>query len=223
MPIRVLQVLGGLEAGGAESFVMNLYRKIDKRNVQFDFVKHITHKGVFEDEIHQMGGKIYQCPQYTGKNHFAYCKWWDDFFEEHPEYHMIHGHVRSTAAIYLKIAKKHDLVTIAHSHSTSNGSGVSAMVKDLMQLPIRNTADYLFACSDRAGEWLFGKKATKMPNYQMIPNGIDLSRFAFDEKKRFQMRKELFIDETALVLGHVGRMTEPKNHKFLLQLFAKVP
>ena len=67
MPIRVLQVLGGLEAGGAESFVMNLYRKIDKRNVQFDFVKHITHKGVFEDEIHQMGGKIYQCPQYTGK------------------------------------------------------------------------------------------------------------------------------------------------------------
>ena len=95
------------------------------------------------------------------------------------------------------------------------------MVKDLMQLPIRNTADYLFACSDRAGEWLFGKKATKKPNYQMIPNGIDLSRFAFDEKKRFQMRKELFIDETALVLGHVGRMTEPKNHKFLLQLFAK--
>lgn len=221
MPIRVLQVLGGLEAGGAESFVMNLYRKIDKSKVQFDFVKHITHKGVFEDEIHQMGGKVYQCPRYTGKNHFAYCKWWNNFFEEHPEYHVIHGHVRSTAAIYLKIANNHGLVTIAHSHSTSNGSGVSAMVKDLMQLPIRNTADYLFACSDRAGEWLFGKKATKKPNYQMIPNGIDLSRFAFDEKKRFQMRKELFIDETALVLGHVGRMTEPKNHKFLLQLFAK--
>ena len=97
---------------------------------------------------------------------------------------MIHGHVRSTAAIYLKIAKKHDLVTIAHSHSTSNGSGVSAMVKDLMQLPIRNTADYLFACSDRAGEWLFGKKATKMPNYQMIPNGIDLSRFVVSYEKK---------------------------------------
>lgn len=40
-PIRVLQVLGGLEAGGAESFVMNLYRAIDKKKVQFDFVKHI--------------------------------------------------------------------------------------------------------------------------------------------------------------------------------------
>lgn len=107
-PIRVLQVLGGLEAGGAESFVMNLYRAIDKKKVQFDFVKHIEHKGVFEDEITQMGGKIYRCPQYIGKNHFAYCKWWDSFFKEHPEYHMIHGHVRSTASIYLKIAKRMD-------------------------------------------------------------------------------------------------------------------
>ena len=69
-PIRVLQVLGGLEAGGAESFVMNLYRAVDKEKVQFDFVKHIEHKGVFADEIAQMNGKIYRCPQYTGKNHF---------------------------------------------------------------------------------------------------------------------------------------------------------
>ena len=132
-PIRVLQVLGGLEAGGAESFVMNLYRAVDREKVQFDFVKHIEHKGVYEDEITQMGGKIYRCPQYTGKNHFAYCKWWDSFFREHPEYHVIHGHVRSTASIYLKIAKKNGLVTIAHSHSTSNGSGISAIVKDILQ------------------------------------------------------------------------------------------
>lgn len=220
-PIRVLQVLGGLEAGGAESFVMNLYRAIDKKKVQFDFVKHIEHKGVFENEITQMGGKIYRCPQYTGKNHFAYCKWWDDFFTEHPEYHVIHGHVRSTASIYLKIAKKHGLVTIAHSHSTSNGSGISAIVKDMLRLPIRHTADYLFACSDKAGKWLYGEKATEQPNYRMIPNGIDLQRFAFDEEKRRRMRQELGISDNTFVIGHVGRMTTPKNHRFLVELFAE--
>lgn len=220
-PIRVLQVLGGLEAGGAESFVMNLYRAIDKKKVQFDFVKHIEHKGVFEDEIMQMGGRIYRCPQYTGKNHFAYCKWWDSFFKEHPEYHVIHGHVRSTASIYLKIAKKHGLVTIAHSHSTSNGSGISAVIKDMMQLPIRYTADYLFACSDKAGVWLYGKKALTRPNYRMIPNGIDLQRFAFDEEKRRRMRQELGISDNTFVIGHVGRMTTPKNHRFLVELFAE--
>lgn len=220
-PIRVLQVLGGLDAGGAETFVMNLYRAVNKENVQFDFVKHIENKGVFEDEITQMGGKIYRCPKYTGKNHFAYCKWWDSFFKEHAEYHVIHGHVRSTASIYLKIAKKNGLVTIAHSHSTSNGRGISAIVKDMLQLPIRHTADYLFACSDKAGAWLYGEKATKQPNYRMIPNGVDLKRFAFCEEKRQQMHQELGIAKDTFVLGHVGRITVPKNHQFLVELFAE--
>ena len=219
--IRVLQVLGGLEAGGAEAFVMNLYRAVNKEMVQFDFVKHIEHKGVFEDEITKMGGKIYRCPQYNGKNHFVYCKWWGSFFKEHPEYHVIHGHVRSTASIYLKIAKKNGLVTIAHSHSTSNGSGISAIVKDMLQLPIRRTADYLFACSDKAGKWLYGEKATEQPNYRMIPNGVNLKRFAFDGEKRQQMRQELGIAKDTFVLGHIGRITVPKNHQFLVELFAE--
>lgn len=213
--------MGGLEAGGAESFVINLYRAIDKDKVQFDFIKHISSKGVFEDEVTEKGGKIFQCPQYKGKNHFAYCKWWNDFFKNHPEYHVIHGHVRSTAAIYLKIAQKHGLITIAHSHSTSNGKGVSAFIKDVMQLPIRNIADYLFACSNKAGVWLYGKKAITQENYRVIPNGIDLKRFAFDPVKRRKIRESLGIKETTIVLGHVGRLTVPKNHKFLLELFAQ--
>lgn len=168
-----------------------------------------------------MGGRVFVCPKYIGKNHFAYCKWWDDFFTEHPEYHVIHGHVRSTASIYLKIAKKHGLVTIAHSHSTSNGSGISAAVKNIMQLPIRYRADYLFACSDKAGKWLYGEKATMQSNYRMVLNGVDLQRFAFNAEKRIQMRNKLGIDKDTFVLGHVGRITVPKNHKFLVELFAE--
>lgn len=220
-PIRVLHVLGGLKAGGAESFVINLYRTIDKDKVQFDFVKHISSKGVFEDEITEKGGKIFQCPRYTGKNHFAYCKWWNNFFASHPEYRVIHGHVRSTAAIYLKIAKRHGLITIAHSHSTSNGTGVSAFAKNIMQLPIRTIAEYFFACSKKAGVWLYGKRATNKDNFYIIRNGIELSRFAFDQQKRRKMRQNLEIEETTIVLGHVGRFTVPKNHKFLLKLFAQ--
>lgn len=220
-PIRVLHVVSSMGMGGIQAYVMNLYRAINKEKVQFDFVKHIEHKGVFEDEITQMGGKIYRCPQYTGKNHFAYCRWWDSFFKEHPEYHVIHGHVRSTASIYLKIAKKNGLVTIAHSHSTSNGKGLSSGVKNVMQLPIRYQADYLFACSDKAGKWLYGEKATKRPNYRMIPNGVDLKRFVFCEEKRQQMRQELGIAEDTFVIGHIGRITVPKNHQFLVELFAE--
>lgn len=219
-PIHILHVLGGLDAGGAESFVMNLYRSVDRTQVQFDFIKHVSQKGMFEDEILSLGGKIFTCPRYTGKNHFTYCKWWNDFFLNHPEYKIIHGHVRSTSAIYLSIAKKHGLTTIAHSHSTSNGKGLLGLVKTIMQYPTRYIADYLFSCSDLAGKWMYGEKATKQDNYQMIPNGIDIHRFTYSEAKRKIVRQSLGILEDEFVIGHIGRFTKPKNHIFLLQTFS---
>lgn len=219
-PIRVLHNIASLHFGGAQAFLMNVYNNIDREKVQFDFVVTPEEKKDLYEQVEQMGGRIFVCPKYTGKNHLAYCRWWNDFFAEHPEYHVIHGHVRSTASIYLKIAQKYGLVTIAHSHSTSNGSGISAIVKNIMQLPIRHTADYLFACSDKAGKWLYGEKATKQPNYRMIPNGVDLKRFAFHEEKRRQMRNQLKITEDTFVVGHIGRITVPKNHQFLVELFA---
>ena len=158
-PIRIVHNIASLHLGGSQAFVMNMYRNIDRSKVQFDFVVTPETKEGFYDEITNLGGKIFSCPRYKGTNHIQYNKWWDDFFNEHPEYKVIHGHVRSTASIYLKIAKRHGLVTIAHSHSTSNENGISAIVKRIMQLPIRKQADYLFACSDKAGKWLYGEKA----------------------------------------------------------------
>lgn len=218
-PIRIVHNIASLHLGGSQAFVMNIYRNIDRSKVQFDFIVTPETKEGFYDEITNLGGKIFRCPRYKGTNNIQYNKWWDDFFDEHPEYKVIHGHVRSTASIYLKIAKRHGLVTIAHSHSTSNGNGISAIVKRIMQLPIRKQADYLFACSDKAGKWLFGEKAITQQNYYMIPNGVDLKRFEFDANKRNQMRMTLGIKEDMIILGHIGRLSTPKNHKFLLNIF----
>ncbi len=220
-PIRIVHNIASLHLGGSQAFVMNMYRNIDRSKVQFDFVVTPETKEGFYDEITNLGGKIFSCPRYKGTNHIQYNKWWDDFFNEHPEYKVIHGHVRSTALIYLKIAKRHGLVTIAHSHSTSNGNGISAIVKRIMQLPIRKQADYLFACSDKAGKWLYGEKAITQQNYYMIPNGVDLKRFEFDVNKRNQMRMTLGIKKDMMILGHIGRLSTPKNHKFLLNVFNK--
>lgn len=220
-PIRIVHNIASLHLGGSQAFVMNMYRNIDRSKVQFDFVVTPETKEGFYDEITNLGGKIFSCPRYKGTNHIQYNKWWDDFFNEHPEYKVIHGHVRSTASIYLKIAKRHGLVTIAHSHSTSNGNRISAIVKRIMQLPIRKQADYLFACSDKAGKWLYGEKAITQQNYYMIPNGVDLKRFEFDVNKRNQMRMTLGIKKDMMILGHIGRLSTPKNHKFLLNVFNK--
>lgn len=74
--IRVLCVFSTLDRGGAESMCMNLHRNIDRTKVQFDYIKHTSEKGAFEDEIRELGGKIYEAPRYHIYNHLTYYNWW---------------------------------------------------------------------------------------------------------------------------------------------------
>ena len=107
-PIRVLHVIGIMNRGGAENMIMNLYRNIDRERIQFDFVENSFESGAFDEEILSLGGKIFRCPHFNGKNYFEYKKWWIDFWNKyHYEYKIVHGHIGSTASIYLNIAKKH--------------------------------------------------------------------------------------------------------------------
>ena len=219
--IRVLHVLGKLNRGGAETMVMNIYRNIDRSKIQFDFIVHTDEHCDYTNEIKSLGGKIYRVPRYKGINHLHYKKAWHSFFEDHPEYKIIHGHVRSTASIYLNIAKKYGLKTIAHSHSTSSGNGFSAIIKNILQYRIRYTADYLFACSRDAGIWLFGEKACNKENFIIVKNAIDLKKFLFNRTERIRIRKDFNINNK-FVIGHVGRFDKSKNHIFLLDIFRNV-
>lgn len=220
-PIRVLQVFAQMNRGGAETMIMNLYRNIDRSKIQFDFVVHTEDNCFFDDEIRKLGGRIFRIPTYKGKNHLSYSNYWKSIFENHSEYRIIHGHVRSTASIYLNIAKKYNLVTIAHSHSTSSGKGLPAVVKNTLQYPIRYIADYCFACSLSAGKWLFGQKTIKKNNFYILNNAISAHEFTFNIDSRNKIRKEFQI-ENQFVIGHVGRFHELKNHEFLIEIFKSV-
>ena len=219
--LRILHVLGGLSLGGAETMVMNLYRKIDRTKIQFDFVIHTEEHQEYYDEVLSLGGKIYSFPPFNGKNVLKLKNIWNTFFESHREYKILHSHVRSYASLYIPIAKKYGLKTIIHSHSTSNGAGVASIVKRLMQYPLRFQADYLMACSNEAGRWLYGEKACLKPNYLFLPNAIDTEKYRYSKETAGEYRKKLGI-ENKFVIGHVGRFHEAKNHMFLLDVFAEV-
>ncbi len=219
--IRILHVLGGLERGGAESMVMNFYRAIDRTKVQFDFIIHTEKHQAYYDEIIHLGGKIYSFPAFRGINAFTLRKNWVDFFKTHPEYKILHSHVRSYASLYLPIAHKAGLKTIIHSHSTSNGKGLASVVKRIMQYPLRFQADHFFACSKEAGTWLFGGKIVNSEKFHILQNAIDVDRYRFNQKIRDEYRKELgVVDKKTFI--HVGRFHPAKNHTFLLNLFAEI-
>jgi glycosyltransferase involved in cell wall biosynthesis len=201
--------------------IMNLYRNIDRETIQFDFVIHTSEKQAYYEEILALGGRIYHFPAFDGKNLFLLKKLWDGFFKGHPEYKILHSHVRSYASIYFRIAKKHGLKLIIHSHSTSNGKGLISAVKHVLQLPLRFQADFLMACSTESGKWLYGKNACKKPNYRFVPNGIDIDQYAYSETIAAEYRESLGLKDK-FVLGHVGRFHEAKNHVFLLDIFAGI-
>ena len=138
-PIRVLQMTASLYSGGSQNMIVNLYKAIDRNKVQFDFIVDHPELNDLQPVVEQLGAKVYTMPQFKGTNILQVKKAWNDLFTNHPEYKILHSHSRSYASIYLKIAKEHGLKTIIHSHNTSNGSGVKAMIKNALQLTLNNS------------------------------------------------------------------------------------
>lgn len=219
--IRVLHVLGGLNRGGAETMVMNLYRAIDKTKIQFDFILHTDKPQDYLDEVKSMGARVFCFPRFKGKNICAIKKIWHQFFKEHPEYKILHSHVRSYASLYLPIAKKYGLKTIVHSHSTSNGSTIISAVKKIMQYPLRYQADYLFGCSKNSGEWLFGKRYASSNKFSVLQNSIHVELYAPNKNTIAEYKESLELNDK-IIYGHVGRLHPAKNHMFLLEVFKEI-
>lgn len=219
-PIRILHVIGIMNRGGAEVMIMNLYRNIDRTKIQFDFVENEGEEAAFDQEIMSLGGRIFRCPRYRGKNHFAYTKWWHTFFDTHRgEHPVVHGHIGSTAAIYLSIAEKYGCYAIAHSHS----AGIGSAMYRFFSYPTRYMADHFFACSKDAGVSRYGSKVANDPDrFQVLNNAIDTHKFVFCENTSRKIRRQLRIPEDALVIGHVGRFVDAKNHLFLIDVFEQI-
>lgn len=219
-PIRVLQVLASLDRGGAESMIMNIYRAIDRSKIQFDFVvNEQISKYAFEAEIEKLGGRVYRIPRYTIVNYFSYKKAWGRLLSTHPEWKIIHGHHTSPAFIYLKVANTFNRVTIAHSHTAGGEKTIRSRTKAIMRYPLRYIADYLFACSSSASQWMFG---TYSDSALIINNAIDTPGYIYNDIVRRQKRIEFNIESGAFVIGHVGSFQKVKNHSYLLQIFKRI-
>lgn len=219
-PIRILHVLGNTQLGGAESRIMDLYRHMDRNRVQFDFLVHTDKEGHFDREITSLGGQIYRVPRFRLYNYFSYKRAVKIFFKGHHDFKAVQGHITSTAAIYLPIAKKAGVpVTIAHARSAGVDKGMKGKLTRWMRRNLSKKADFLFTCSRLAGISVFGKQAVEEGKTVFIPNAIDCPAFAYDEEKRKKMRGELGITDQ-YVIGHVGRFHYAKNHEYLLQVFA---
>ncbi|MCR4904150.1 MAG: glycosyltransferase family 1 protein [Butyrivibrio sp.] len=239
-PVRVLQVFGRVGLGGAESRIMDLYRNIDRSKVQFDFLVHhsaratgkkmptseelmaVREQEYFDEEIKSLGGNIYVIPRFEGFNILSYKKAVDNFFKLHQnEWVFVQGHITSTCAIYLPIAKKYGAKAVAsHVRSAGTDPGIKGLATKFLRIPLRKkgTVDYSIACSREAGIAVYGQQMMNEGNVKVIPNAINVERYSYNEEVRNKIRNDLDIQD-AFVIGHVGRFHYAKNHEFMIKVF----
>ena len=220
-PIRVAQIIGKWLGGGVESVVMNYYRNIDRNKVQFDFICDEDSKYIPKEEIEKLGGKIILIPPY--QKPFKYHKELKRVLKE-GKYKIVHSHISTMSFFSLWAAKSAKApIRIAHAHSTTNKQEKKKnLMKQVLRPFSKVFANRYFCCSELAGSWLFGNKTYNQGKVYLLNNAIDVDKFKYDEKIRKSKRKELKIKDKDLVIGHIGRFVQQKNHSFLIDIFNEV-
>lgn len=226
-PIRVLLLFTIMNRGGAETMVMNYYRHIDRSKIQFDFMVHREQRGAFEDEIEALGGKIYRMPPVYPQNFKRYQKMLKFFFDEHPEYQIIHSHMGELGYFAFKEAKKRNIpVRICHAHNAPDfrHETLSQYLKLLPRLyfihRIRPLTTNYFVCSHIAGLWYYGKK--RKDQFIFMKNAVEVDPLSYSSEEAFRMRKNLGFSQNQHIICHVGRFNRQKNHVFLIDIFQEV-
>lgn len=217
--VRVLHVCNGMNRGGIETFIMNLYRTMDRSQVQFDFLLS-QRECDYRVEIENLGGHIYTIPA-RNKGFMQYRANLDDFFRSNAvNYDAVHLHRSSLSSIEpLQYAKKYGIKNrIIHAHSTNQSGFLHLMLHCWHKLFIHSAATHYYACSDKAQTWMYRYTGINS-KVKIINNGIIISNFRYDLELRSQMRQSLGIAENEVVLGLVANLIPVKNHKFLIEIF----
>lgn len=225
-PIRILNLFTIMNRGGAETMVMNYYRNIDRTKVQFDFMVHRQERGAYDDEIESLGGKIYRMSPIHPLKINQYKKELKMFFDEHPEYQIIHSHMSELGCYAFKEAKAHGVkCTICHAHNAPHFKDETLVekLKDVMRWKlkheIRKYNDHMFICGEDAGEWLFGKWNRK--KFVMMNNAVDAEKFRWNESRAIELKKDWGLTDK-LVICNVGRFNTQKNHELIIDIFNRV-
>ncbi len=220
-PIRIAQIMGKWVGGGVEAVVMNYYRNIDRNKIQFDFICDDDSTCIPKEEIENLGGKVILIPPY--QKVLKYHKELKKVLKE-GQYKIVHSHINALSVFSLWAAKSAKVpVRIAHSHSTSNKKEwKKTLLKNVLRPFSKLFATDYFCCSELAGRWLFGNKTYDEGKVYLLNNAIDVDKFKYNEEIRKQKRKELKIKDNELVIGHIGRFVQQKNHEFLIEIFNEI-
>lgn len=223
-PKKIIHVLGAMNIGGIESWLMNILRTSDRNLYEHDFLVHKAEKAYFDEEIKSLGSHKYVCD--LSKNIFLYL-FYLFFFLKKIKPDVVHSHVHDFSGLVLMIAWLAGVKTrISHSHSDTRLNEEKAGFIRKLYLKIMKKLIDLFstsclAVSNEAACALYGENWSNNPKCKVIYCGVNYENFK-NVDRTIDYRENLGIPSNAKVIGHVGRLEEPKNHAFLLKILYEI-
>lgn len=208
--INICHVVNNLDMNGISKVILNYCEYIDKKTFNMSVVAGAPINDDILEVLKKNDIKVYQLPSRKKESSSFYKELYSILKYDHFDILHVHGN-SSTMAIELFIAHISGIKsTIAHCHASKSDN----MVRHKALMPLfKHLYSKGIACSELAGEWIFGKD-----NFEVVLNGFDIQEFIFSENKRHIYRKKLGIDGKT-VIGHVGRFNKYKNQKYLLEVF----
>lgn len=195
---------------GRMSVIMNVYRKIDRSKIQFDFA--CTDYGFdnYLEEITQLGGNVFFVKKETLQN----IRQLVSSLLATGKYSYLQYHAISKWGCSLSVAHKYNVKTIVESHSAGLSDTLIKSIRNrIFSLNIIKDSDYRVAISQKAGNKLF-----MYQKYTVIPNMVDYPKFKFNQEKRRKIRQQLNIKPDEYLIGCVGRIAKVKNQEFSLKV-----
>ena len=219
--INILFITSSLEKNGTEEFMMNVLRGLDKIHYHADFLLFTEYSQAQKTnsiEAESLGSKIYRLP--ARRSGCKYYKSLDNFFKEKKGYynavHWNEGSMTTIMPIYY--ARKYGVpVRIIHAHNSNSEGFFNKLQHSLNKKFNLKYCTHRFAGSSLAADFFFNSEKSKV-----IKNGIVLNKFLYNENIRMNLRKLLEVDESTLVIGHVGRFTTVKNQSFIIDIYKQI-
>ena len=214
--MKVLHARIDTVGGGIEVFVRNLLESIDRDDFDLSLLS-FSPDYAFRPEYDALGARVLVIP--PRRRLVAHLLAFRRLLVRE-RFDVLHLHKNSAADLSLALVARtvRGLSLVVHSHSARTRPG-RAPLHRLGRPLLGLLATARVACSPVAGEWLFGRSAMAAGRVAVVPNGVDLDRFRRRPDVGQAVRVELGLG-SRLVVGHVGSFTYPKNHAFLLDVFA---
>lgn len=214
-PLRVLHVVGTLNRGGVETWLVSLLRELKQDSrVEFEVVVQAdANQFGYERDVADLGVKVHR----VRRDQTWPIRFWR--FLKFGNYDVVHSHRNEFSSIVLLIARLAGVkVRVAHAHSDTpiKESRIHHVYRKLSHLLFRLSPSVQLAVSQESMISTFGRDTG-----QVVELGMELGRFEFNLDNRIAIRKALGIADDAVVLGHVGSFRPVKNHTFLLKVFSE--